>query len=261
MDLRDVVVIGGNTRIIAPALLARAYVIPSLSLLTGDALSLEAVASASAVVFASYRRTVDSQIDQGTSIALARIVVNRVADPRRVLYLSSDHVFSGALGSYAPDAEADPVSPYGMVKAAQEAVFRNSVILRFTVMGPSFSARPLMAEMVRIGEPLVSYQNSFFSPVSSWAINEVLADHVAGRIPAGIYHLASERISKAELLCMLAKRIGVSLQIQRTEDASADHSLLPSPLLAKNLDEEVIRACSWGQDLKIDAHSQWPACT
>jgi dTDP-4-dehydrorhamnose reductase len=253
MGLSGTVVIGGSTRIIAPALLEQSHVVSSHSLLTGEASSIEALASASAVVFASYRKTVDGQIDQSTSVALARLVVSRVVDPRRVLFLSSDHVFSGAIGSYACDDEPDPVSPYGIVKAAQESVFRNSVILRFTVMGPSFSARPLMSEMVRLGEPLVAYENSFFSPVSSWAVSEVIANHVTGRMPPGIYHLSSERVSKAELLCKLAGRIGIPIQIRETKSTSADHSLLPSPLLTKNLDEEVLRACLWEQDLKTVA--------
>lgn len=239
MGLSSTVVIGGSTRIIAPALLAQARVVSSQSLLDGDSASLEAVATASAVLFTSYRKTTEDQVDDDASLVVARLVLRQVSDPGRVLYLSTDHVFSGARGAYAAGDAPDPVSHYGRVKAAQEEVFRDGVVLRFTVMGPSFSTRLLMAEMVRSCSPLVAYPNVFFSPVSSWAINEVFADHVAGRMLPGIYHLASERVSKAELLRKLAERMGVSLQMQADGNVRADHSLLPSPALARSLEGEV----------------------
>ncbi|MDB4379551.1 sugar nucleotide-binding protein [bacterium] len=244
MVISDIVIIGRNTRIISPALLSQSTVISSEELLNRTDWCVRAVRAASTVFFASYCRTNEGNLDEKKSIDLAFLVVSLVADPERILFLSSDHVFSGKHGFYSTDDEPDPISCYGKLKKRQEKIFSDGVVLRFTVLGPSFSRRNLITEMVCSSLSLIAYPNAFFSPVSTWTINDVMKDHQNKRLVAGIYHLASERISKAELVCKLAKRIGRSLQMKAVCGVSTDHSLLPSPFMAKDLDSEIDLAVS-----------------
>ena len=246
MDLDGTVIIGGNTRIIAPQILRHALVIPSELILKKDARSMNALASALTVIFASYRRTKAGEVDQEKSLALASLVVREVPNPRRILYLSSDHVFSGERGSYCASDVPDPVSAYGVMKAGQEYIFRDGVILRFTVLGPSFSMRALMLEKVRNEHFFITYPYAYFSPVCSWSVNDVLVDHQNGRMAPGIYHLASERISKAKLVRILSSRLNAFVETRDELGALADHSLISSPNLLRTIDDEIGRAIGVG---------------
>lgn len=231
--------IGGNTRIICPALLKMSKVISSADLLAGDKRCLETIASASTVIFSSYRKDMKGFINLDSSVLVAKLVVKLISEPSRLIYLSSDNVFSGRRGSYRIDDPPDPVTEYGKVKACQEEIFHAGVILRFTVMGPSFSDRPLIIELIKSGAVITGYPNAYFSPVSSWAINEVLLSHLQGKLLPGIHHLATERVSKQTLFMALSKKMHLSCSLREDSTVISDHSLIPSNTFERVLDAEM----------------------
>jgi dTDP-4-dehydrorhamnose reductase len=233
------VIVGSNTRIICPGLLETAKVVSSTSLLEGNKHCLEAIASASAVIFASYCRDGSGHINHEASVETARLVSRIMSDPARLLYLSTDGVFSGRRGAYSVNEAPDPVTEYGTVKARQEEVFHRGVILRFTTMGPSFSNRPLIAEIVKSELLVMGYPNAYFSPVSTWSMNHVLEQHLGSRLLPGIYHIATERVSKQSLFQALAKKMGISLCISEDASVVSDHSLRASPGLVRVLNTEM----------------------
>jgi dTDP-4-dehydrorhamnose reductase len=237
--MTNIVIIGKSTRILCPQLLKVAKVISSHELLSCVDGSHELIASASTVIFAAYRKELDGSINFTASLDAARLVAQLISDPSRLLFLSSDHVFSGAGGSYSVYDALDPISVYGKVKAAQEEIFHKSVIIRFTVLGPSFSARPLITEIAASGKNIIAYPNQYFSPVSTWSINYMLQKHVQCQLKPGVHHLASNRASKASIFEKLLTIYGVPLSMTKDFGQISDHSLIPSENLECSITNEI----------------------
>jgi dTDP-4-dehydrorhamnose reductase len=135
-------------------------------------------------------------------------------DPKkhRLVYMSSDHVFSGNKGNYTEDDALDPVSVYGRTrKAAEELIqkrFPDALIIRpGLVIGRSLQGNIGPFDFLRsrvVKNQTASYfVDEFRSPIEA---QDLIAGmmHLIGCHAKGIYHLAGdERISRYDL----AKRL------------------------------------------------------
>lgn len=232
-------VVGRSTRVIPTHLLAQSEVISGGDLMDGRISEAE-LNRFSQIIFASYFNPVASA-GFSDSLLLARRLSAALADKSRLLFLSTDAVFDGRAGRYRVDETPCPNTPYGRIKAAQEDIFRGSVIFRFTTFGPSFSNRPLITETIlERGRKVVLQPNSYFSPISTLSVGHVLELHGLGRLSPAIYHAAIDPISKEDLFRRIASAMNVSLESARVEAVQdSDHSLVPSPGLRFDLDTEI----------------------
>ena len=168
------------------------------------------------IIFISYAR--EKGDTQELLVDLAKYLVRTVN--KRIVFLSSDHVFNGKRGYYSVCDIAEPNTDYGLCKVELENIFFEHTVLRFTTTGPSQSDRPLMYEMALNNQIQTVYERHYFSPVSTAEINFFLN---GAHIKSGIYHLVGDRLSKAAYL----RQIGVNTSsILKFDYTFKDHSLL-----------------------------------
>jgi hypothetical protein len=245
MQADTLVLVGARNRILDPALLSGASLLSSAWCLANPSAARAVLGAAKRVVFTGYFRGETGELEVERSLELAKLTGDACSSDRsRVLMLSTDAVFSGRRGSYACSEAPDPITPYGTMKWGQEQALSGAAILRFTVFGPSFSARPTLLETVRQSRTLTLFPNAFFSPVSSFAISDVVRRHLSSSIEPGIHHLSAGRVSKSRLVEQLLGARAREHDVKLETDASvnADYSLVPSSgSLTLNLDAELSR--------------------
>jgi dTDP-4-dehydrorhamnose reductase len=140
-----------------------------------------------------------------------RILLEHAPPETRIVYCSSDHVFSGDTGPYREDTLTDPISIYGHTRVASERLVLarpNTLVLRAGLwIGPSSTGRIGHLDWLR-------YRHQRHLPmtvVGDEARSAVWADAAARRVVAlarstitGIRHLAATRVvSRPELASYL----------------------------------------------------------
>jgi dTDP-4-dehydrorhamnose reductase len=191
----------------------------------------------------------------GVAAAAASIVVRAVrgqANTIRYVYVSTDAVFSGALGrAYRESDAVDPCSPYGDAKARAERIFLDGlldccVVRTALVFGVDRRARPFgpgprelqILERLRRGEMVPQYSEQYRTPTEVTDLAHGLL-RIAACCYQGIVHVAgSARLSRAEFARRLAAafRLDESLIVDQPcsidaefgADTSLDSSLARS---------------------------------
>ena len=179
-----------------------------------------------------------------------RILIDHAPPEARIVYCSSDHVFSGDTGPYREDTPTDPLSVYGKTRVAAEQLLLarpNSVIVRAGLwIGPSASGKNGHLDWLR-------YRHQRQLPmtiVADEARSAVWADAAARRVcdlarasVTGIRHLTATRtVSRPELARYLSDRfeIGAQFALQTRQDRKTPH--LGCVELATLYDDELAAA-------------------
>ncbi len=162
-----------------------------------------------------------------------RILIAHAPPEARIVYCSSDHVFSGDTGPYREDSPTDPLSVYGKTRVAAEQLMLsrgNTVVVRSGPwIGPSASGKNGHLDWLR-------YRHGRGLPmtvVADEARSVVWAEDAAQRVWAiaeseitGIRHLVAARtVSRPELASYLSERfaIGAQFAVQQRSDKRAPH--------------------------------------
>jgi len=167
------------------------------------------------------------------NVEAMRILIAHAPPEARIVYCSSDHVFSGDTGPYREDSPTDPLSVYGKTRVAAEALMAarpNTVIVRSGPwIGPSASGKNGHLDWLR-------YRHDRGLPmtvVADEARSVVWAEDAARRLwelaesnVTGIRHLVATRtVSRPELARYLNERfaIGAEFAVQQRSDKRAPH--------------------------------------
>ena len=163
----------------------------------------------------------------------ARNLIAHAPPDARIVYCSSDHVFSGDGGPYHEDSPTDPVSVYGHTRVAAEALMLarpNTLVVRAGLwIGPSSTGRIGHLDWLRYrqgkGLPMTLVQDE--------ARSAVWADDAARRVVAlahsdvvGLRHLTATRVvSRPELARFLSSHFDINAEfaLQRRRDRHAPH--------------------------------------
>jgi dTDP-4-dehydrorhamnose reductase len=126
----------------------------------------------------------------------------------RVIHFGTDCVFSGSRGNYSESDTADAVDLYGRTKYLGELPQTNALTLRTSFIGRELMNRGSLLERVLAHEaPLRGYRRAFWSGVTNIHLAEVVADLLVRRPHlTGTFHVAGQRMSKYDLLYMIAER-------------------------------------------------------
>ena len=162
-----------------------------------------------------------------------RILIAHAPASARIVYCSSDHVFSGDTGPYDETSPTDPLSVYGRTRVAAERLMlarSNTVIVRSGPwIGPSASGRNGHLDWLRSRHA----RNLPMTVVADEARSAVWAEEAAARVweiaastLTGIRHLATDRaVPRPELASYLNARfaIGARFGVQLRADRGAPH--------------------------------------
>lgn len=161
-------------------------------------------------------------------------LLRHVPAATRIVYLSSDHVFSGDGGPYTESSPPDPISVYGRTRALAEAMLldrhANSLAVRAGLwIGPSYNGRIGHLDWLRYrharGLPMTVVADEHRSAVwAEDAARRVLELGISSVV--GVRHVVASRIvSRPELARYLNERfaIGAKFSVQSRGQRSAPH--------------------------------------
>lgn len=160
-------------------------------------------------------------------------LVDHAPATARIVYLSSDHVFSGDGGPYREDTPPDPISVYGQTRVAAEQILLrrpNTLVIRSGPwIGPSATGRNGHLDWLRYrhgrGLPMTVVADESRSVV--WAEDAATrAWALATSGITGIRHLVATRtVGRPELADYLNRRfaIGAQISVETRADRRAPH--------------------------------------
>ncbi|CUU53870.1 dTDP-4-dehydrorhamnose reductase [Parafrankia irregularis] len=147
----------------------------------------------------------------------------------RLVHVSSDCVFSGRLGEYHEDDVPDPVDAHGMTKLLGELTEPGTLTLRTSVLGLETAAVPagLVEWFLSATGRIPGYRRVVYSGVTTAEFARFVHLALVGHPDlSGVWHLASEPITKFDLLTMLADRLGRhNLEIVPSDDEVRNRAL------------------------------------
>jgi len=152
----------------------------------------------------------------------------------RMIHVSTDCVFSGELappGRYGEDDTPDARDLYGLSKLLGEVHAPGALTIRTSIIGWELERASGLLEWLvsQAGKPVRGFAEAYFSGLTTRAlaavIEELLAEHPN---LDGLYHVASEPISKYQLVVALNEALALGCQVERSDEPRINRSLDPS---------------------------------
>jgi len=172
----------------------------------------------------------------------------------RVIHFSTDCVFSGKRGGYTEDDRSDAEDLYGKTKFLGEVAAANALTLRTSIIGRELSEhRSLLDWLLAQNHKTVrGFRRVTYSGVTTNYLAELVASIIQEHPELnGLYHVASEPISKYDLLCLLREAYQLDVRIEPDDLEMSNRSMRcdrlreaiaykcpPWPVLARQLADD-----------------------
>lgn len=172
--------------------------------------------------------------DAVTSIEVNALFPHRLAAMAaevgaRVLQISTDCVFSGTRGAYTEDDLPDPIDLYGRAKLLGELDAARCVTLRTSIIGLELHGRQGLVEWALAQRGSIrGFRGAIYSGLTTIELTRV-CDALIMQYPDlhGVWHVASEPISKFDLLVALFARLGrTDVEVTPDDSFRCDRTLL-----------------------------------
>lgn len=137
----------------------------------------------------------------------------------RLIHVSTDCVFTGSKGNYVETDPSDAQDLYGQSKFIGELKdYSNAVTLRTSIIGHELNSHNSLIDwFLSQNGKIKGYSNAIFSGLPTVELASVVINYVVPNASlSGLYHVASEPVSKYDLLCK------VSSTYQHLVDIEAD---------------------------------------
>lgn len=145
----------------------------------------------------------------------------------RLLHVSTDCVFSGDRGGYVEEDAPDAHDLYGRSKLLGEVDYPHAVTLRTSIIGHELQgAQSLLGWFLTQKGTINGYERAIFSGLPTVELARVMRDFVLPRPQLrGLYHVASEPVSKYNLLGLIADVYQKEIVIAPNDELKIDRSL------------------------------------
>ena len=147
----------------------------------------------------------------------------------RVIHFSTDCVFSGERGDYTEDDTSDALDLYGRTKYLGEVSDPGSLTIRSSIIGRELANfRSLLEWFLRQRGEVRGFTRAIYTGLTTVemarSVDRVLVDHPDLE---GLYQVASEKISKYNLLEMVGQHFGLQALVKLWPDETfaCDRSL------------------------------------
>ena len=162
----------------------------------------------------------------------------------RLIHMSTDCVFSGRKGYYSEVDPSDAEDLYGKTKYLGEVDYPGCLTIRTSIIGRELDTSHGLIEwfMSQEGKKVSGYKNAVFSGLTTLALSEIITKIISDypRL-SGVCQVASEPISKYDLLNLVKKTYCLTVTIEPDETVINDRSLNPE----KFKKETNIKIPSW----------------
>lgn len=167
------------------------------------------------------------------SLTLNSLFPHRLADlcavaGSRLFHMSTDCVFSGRKGDYSEDDTSDAEDLYGRTKLLGEVNRPGCLTIRTSIFGRDFFKQSAFLEwfLSNRGGKVKGYKNAIYAGFPTQVLARIMGDIILDYPNlAGLYQIASQPISKYELLVKLREAMGLDIEIESCEDHPCDRSL------------------------------------
>lgn len=145
----------------------------------------------------------------------------------RLIHMSTDCVFAGTRGGYVETDIPDATDTYGRTKLLGEVTGDGCLTLRTSIIGLELARfRSLIEWFLRQESPVSGYRRAIFSGLTTTELTRLVATILTEHPDlSGLYHVASEPISKFDLLSRFARIAGLEVQIRPDDATVIDRSL------------------------------------
>jgi len=146
----------------------------------------------------------------------------------RLIHISTDCVFSGHKGDYKESDLSDAEDLYGRTKALGEVSYKGCLTIRTSMIGRELETSNGLIEwfLNQEDKTISGYKKSVFSGFTTNALAEIIAGIITKNPELhGVWHVASEPISKFELLSLVKQVYGLNIRIEPDETVVCDRSL------------------------------------
>lgn len=146
----------------------------------------------------------------------------------RLIHLSTDCVFSGRKGTYTENDAADAEDLYGRTKLLGEVGSPGCLTIRTSMIGRELETSRGLIEwfLGQEGKTVNGYRRAVFSGFTTNALAEIISWIITEHPDLyGIWHVASEPISKFDLLSMVKRTYGLNIHIEPYDTVICDRSL------------------------------------
>ena len=145
----------------------------------------------------------------------------------RLVHMSTDCVFSGAKGMYTEADVSDAKDLYGHSKYLGEVDYPHAITLRTSIIGHELSgAHSLVGWFLAQQGSVSGFTRAVFSGLPTVSLAQVIRDFVVPHPELhGVYHVSAEPINKFDLLSLIAKAYGKTIDIAPNESFVIDRSL------------------------------------
>jgi dTDP-4-dehydrorhamnose reductase len=177
------------------------------------------------------RKIKDYEINNLKVNALFPHEINKLAEGvgSRFIHFSTDCVFSGKKGNYRENDESDAVDIYGRTKYLGEIVDDKALTIRTSFIGLELFRKVSIVEWFLSNKEnqIEGYKNAIYTGLTTIEMTRVISKVIKEFSDlTGIYHVASEPISKYDLLIYLADKLKIdSIKIIENHNFHCDRSM------------------------------------
>ncbi len=145
----------------------------------------------------------------------------------KLIHFSTDCVFNGKIGNYSENYVPNALDLYGFSKRLGEINYKNSITLRTSIIGHEINGKYSLLEwFLNQNKNCEGYSKAYFSGLPTIEIFEFLEKHILNNKKiSGLYNLSSTKISKFNLLRLIAKTYCKKIKITKNKDFKIDRSL------------------------------------
>lgn len=145
----------------------------------------------------------------------------------RLVHISTDCVFSGSKGNYLETDSSDAKDLYGRSKYLGEVDYPHAITLRTSIIGHELrSTNGLVGWFLAQQGSVNGFTKAIFSGFPAIELAHIIRDFIIPQPQLfGIYQVASEPISKYDLLKLVAQAYDKKIEILPEEKFTLDRSL------------------------------------
>ena len=146
----------------------------------------------------------------------------------RLIHFSTDCVFAGTRGNYTEDDPADATDLYGQSKHRGEVTGPQCVTLRTSVIGHELGTNLALLDwfISQRSQTINGFKKAIYSGFTTLEMARII-ERILTRHPrlSGLWHVASEPISKFDLLQLCREKLGWEGIIEPNDEFVCDRSL------------------------------------
>ena len=146
----------------------------------------------------------------------------------RLIHFSTDCVFAGTKGNYTETDRPDATDLYGQSKHQGEVADAHCVTLRISVIGHELGTDLALLDwfLSQHGQTVSGFSQAIYSGFTTLEMTRIIEQILTRHTElSGVWHVASEPISKFDLLQLCSEKLGWEGVIEPSDDFVCDRSL------------------------------------